>query len=147
MEVDERIRILVREDGSVDWEGAKASGVEVAKFGVELWERLNGKEESGELPSLSDLLGKVEAKTPDTEEIRRLQDKVDDALKLVIEAKQKQNDLREILQLRKLNAKKILPEEIRELRHSDQRVKEVQKQLKIYAMNLDMEKICEYINK
>jgi hypothetical protein len=70
--VDERIRILVREDGSVDWEGAKASGKEVAKFGTELWERLNGKEESGDLPSISEIFGSVQAEQPQTEEIKSL---------------------------------------------------------------------------
>ena len=37
--------ILVREDGTVDWDGAWSSSKEVARFGGELWERLNGKAE------------------------------------------------------------------------------------------------------
>lgn len=52
-EIQESLRVIVREDGTVDWDGAKETGKEVAKFGAELWERLNGKEESEGLPSLA----------------------------------------------------------------------------------------------
>ena len=45
--ISETLRVIVREDGTVDWDGAKSTGREVAKFGKELWERLNGKEEEG----------------------------------------------------------------------------------------------------
>ena len=53
-ELKESLRVIVREDGSVDWDGATAAGKEVAKFGTELWERLNGKEEG--VPSLAELV-------------------------------------------------------------------------------------------
>lgn len=43
-ELQTSLRVVVREDGSVDWDGALETGKEVAKFGKELWERINGKE-------------------------------------------------------------------------------------------------------
>jgi hypothetical protein len=71
-ELQESLKLILREDGSVDWEGASAAGQEVAKFGTELWERLNGKEETEGFPSLSEILGQVPAKELVTEEIKRL---------------------------------------------------------------------------
>ena len=71
-ELKESLKLIVREDGSVDWEGASAAGQEVAKFGTELWERLNGKEETEGFPSFSEILGQVQAKELVTEEITRL---------------------------------------------------------------------------
>ena len=43
----------------MDWDGAIASGREVARFGAELWERLNGKEKEEGLPSLAEIFGQV----------------------------------------------------------------------------------------
>jgi hypothetical protein len=40
--------LFVREDGTVDWDGAIQSGREVAKFGKELWERINGQDPHAE---------------------------------------------------------------------------------------------------
>ena len=34
------INIVVRDDGTVDWDEALASSREVARFGAELWERI-----------------------------------------------------------------------------------------------------------
>ncbi len=56
------LRVSVREDGTVDWEDTIASGTEVAKFGTQLWERLNGKEETAEGMSIMELLKPVPAK-------------------------------------------------------------------------------------
>ncbi|KAG5177913.1 hypothetical protein JKP88DRAFT_331106 [Tribonema minus] len=36
--------LFVRDDGTVDWDGAIQSGREVARFGKELWERINGQD-------------------------------------------------------------------------------------------------------
>ena len=44
---------------TVDWDGAIASGKEVARFGAELWERLNGKEEAEGFPSIAEIFGQV----------------------------------------------------------------------------------------
>lgn len=43
-----QLQLFVREDGTVDWDGALASGKEMAKFGGELWDRLNGQHPEGE---------------------------------------------------------------------------------------------------
>jgi hypothetical protein len=100
----------------VDWDGAIASGREVARFGAELWERLNGKEEEEGLPSLSELFGqvtihfsnimtmmtwtclaKVPAKTTETEEIKSLAGIVNEKKQDVLDALKKRDDLREML--------------------------------------------------
>jgi len=47
----------------------------VAKFGTELWERLNGKEEGQ--PSLGELFGQVQESVPQSEEIDRW-DRIED---------------------------------------------------------------------
>lgn len=143
--VDERIRILVREDGSVDWEGAKASGKEVAKFGTELWERLNGKEEAGELPSLSEIFIQVQAEEPKTKEIERLATIVEQTKNDVKQAVDSFNALQFSLRQRRNGGAAIDEAELLTLRQYDNRVKELEKRLTIFTMNLDMEKICVYI--
>ena len=40
-----RLELFVREDGTVDWDGAMESGRELAVFGQEVWDRLNGRGE------------------------------------------------------------------------------------------------------
>jgi len=40
---NEAFRLIVREDGTVDWDGVIEGGREVAQFGADLWRRLNAK--------------------------------------------------------------------------------------------------------
>jgi hypothetical protein len=47
IDVDDPTAVFIRKDGTVDWDGAMDKGREVAKFGNELWDRVNGVEEGG----------------------------------------------------------------------------------------------------
>lgn len=114
--VDERIRILVREDGSVDWEGAKASGKEVAKFGTELWERLNGKEEEEGMPSIAEIFGQVQAIEPETEEIKRLTAIVQQAKDDVTQAEEAFKSLRAALRQDRKERKELNDKDLVTLR-------------------------------
>jgi len=141
-----RLRILVREDGTVDWDGALAGGKEVARFGAELWERLNGKQKEEGLPSLSELFGQAQAKTMETEEIRSLSAIATESKNDVSEAIRNRDDLKvKLRQIRREGVAEIPQEDIETLRRLDIRVKELEKRLKLYTLNLDMEKVCEYI--
>lgn len=141
-----RLRILVREDGTVDWDGALAGGKEVARFGAELWERLNGKQKEEGLPSLSELFGQAQAKTMETEEIQSLSAIATESKNDVTEAIRNRDDLKvKLRQIRREGVAEIPQEDIETLRRLDIRVKELEKRLKLYTLNLDMEKVCEYI--
>eukprot|EP01036_Dinobryon_divergens_P033785 gene33785-43656_t len=140
------LRILVREDGTVDWDGAIASGREVARFGAELWERLNGKEKEEGLPSLAEIFGQAEVKSIETDEIKSLKAIVSESKQDVSDAVTTRNILREKLrELRRAGDVEVSQEDVQTLRQLDVRIKELEKRLKLYTLNLDMEKVCEYI--
>jgi hypothetical protein len=82
--------LFVRDDGTVDWDGAIASGKEVAKFGQELWERINGqdpaKKEDG-----PNLFGGSQRKEPEPESMYELRE-LDCSLQKDLEMKKMQAD-------------------------------------------------------
>ena len=88
------LRVFVRDDGTVDWEETLASGKEVARFGSELWERLNGKDAKDDQTTLSfaEVFGQKQAKQPDTQETMRLAAEVRSTLEMLTAAEQ-QRDL------------------------------------------------------
>jgi hypothetical protein len=79
---DGGFRLVLREDGTVDWDGAVASSREVAKFGKELWVRLNGKEVETP-PALTEVFGQAQPTIPVTEDIEKLQTIVNNAQKVL----------------------------------------------------------------
>jgi hypothetical protein len=133
-------RILVREDGTVDWEDALASGKEVAKFGTELWERLNGKEEGP--PSISELFGQVSVKLPVTDEISKLETLVNSTQRTLFGLMQERDQLRGKLVVYKKDSKQIPASDLKELRSLEFRLREQEKRLKLLKLDLDMEQIC-----
>lgn len=139
-EVLPSLRILVREDGTVDWEDALASGKEVAKFGTELWERLNGKEEGP--PSISELFGQVSVKIPVTDEINKLETLVNSTQRILFGLKQERDQLRGKLVSYKKDSQQIPASDLKELRSLEFRLKEQEKRLKLLKLDLDMEQIC-----
>eukprot|EP01041_Mallomonas_annulata_P006310 gene6310-12768_t len=139
------LRVFVREDGTVDWEDAIASGKEVAKYGTELWERLNGKEEKDGLPSVSELLGQAQAKLLETPEALRLKAEMDTARLLLDNAVKQRNDARAELRKNRREGLDIDSNELNILRRKDSLVKELEKRLRLCTLNLDMERICVYV--
>jgi len=134
------LRILVREDGTIDWDDAIASSREVAKFGTELWERLNGKEEG--LPSISELFGQVAVKLPVTEEIAKLESLVNSTQGILIRIAEERDRLRNQLVVAKKAGNEISPSDLQALRALDIRLKDQEKRLKLLKLDLDMEQIC-----
>lgn len=144
-ELKESLKLIVREDGSVDWEGASAAGQEVAKFGTELWERLNGKEETEGFPSFSEILGQVQAKELVTEEITKLTQSVSNAKAAVTEMFYSRDQLKAKLRQERKDGNSISDEDVQTLKMVDSRVKELEKRLKLFTLDLDIERICVYL--
>jgi hypothetical protein len=144
-ELKESLKLIVREDGSVDWEGASAAGQEVAKFGTELWERLNGKEETEGFPSLSEILGQVPAKEIVTEEVTRLRNSVSNVKKSVDEMIDSRDQLKTQLRLERKEGKIIADGDVQALKRADVRVKELEKRLRLFTLDFDIERICVYL--
>ena len=144
-ELKESLKLIVREDGSVDWEGASAAGQEVAKFGTELWERLNGKEETEGFPSFSEILGQVQAKELVTEEITRLSKAVLAAKDAVNEMIKSRDQLKIKLRQERKDGNSISGDDVQSLKGVDVRVKELEKRLRLFTLDLDIERICVYL--
>lgn len=142
-DLKESLKLIVREDGTVDWEGASAAGQEVAKFGTELWERLNGKEEG--FPSFSEMLGQVQAKELVTEEITRLSKSVANARDAMNETIRSRDQLKVKLRQERKDGNSISEVDVQTLKVSDVRVKEQEKRLRLFTLDLDIERICVYL--
>lgn len=136
------LRVSVREDGTVDWEDTIASGTEVAKFGTQLWERLNGKEETSEGLSIMELLKPVPAKMVATPEVARLDGLVNATRLSLVNLSMEKDSLKNTLREAKSQGKEISSCELQQLRLLDFRCKEEEKRLKLISLDRDMELIC-----
>ena len=134
------LRVLVREDGTIDWEDAIASSREVAKFGTELWERLNGKEEG--VPSFSELLGRVPVKFQKTEQIVKLETLVNSSNIHLLSLQTERDGLKTRLRAARKANKSVASDELEVLRRLEFRVKEQDTRLKLLRLDMDMEEIC-----
>ena len=119
-ELKESLRVIVREDGSVDWDGATAAGKEVAKFGAELWERLNGKEEG--IPSFSELIMPVQAKEHVTEQTVRLSKAVANVKETLARSMTDRDALKTKLRHERKEGRMISTDDIQTLKRADSRV-------------------------
>lgn len=144
-ELRDSLKVFVREDGTVDWDGAIASGREVAKFGTELWERLNGKDETEGLPSIGELLNPVPVAEPVTDEILRLKAIVKDAKQVLDATMKTRDDLKAKLRQARKEGNAISQDNVLTLRKLDVMVKELEKRLRLFTVDLDMERICVYL--
>ena len=141
-ELRESLRVFVREDGSVDWDGAIASGREVAKFGAELWERLNGKDESEGLPSISEIFGQAQAKEPENENTFKLQSLIFDAKANLSAAINIRDLLKTKLRQSKRDGTDISQNDLQQLRELDVRVKDLGKCMQLFLVDLGILLIC-----
>lgn len=139
------LRVFVREDGTVDWEEALASGKEVAKFGTELWERLNGKEEKEGLPSVAELLGQVAVKQLETVSIQQLRDEVNAAKDFLQTTIKQCNEARNIIRRTRKEGLTVSLEDLLNLRKHEAAVAEANKKVTLAQLDLDMERICVYL--
>ena len=142
-ELKESLTILVREDGTVDWDSAKASSKEVAKFGQELWERLNGKEEG--IPTISEIFRSVQVKEPITPSIEALSLKLSNSQLTLDNAIKTKESLRN--RIRQIRREGLIIDEsdLTSLLRLDLRIKELEKWVKLLSLDFDMERICVYL--
>ncbi|CAN0508477.1 unnamed protein product, partial [Ectocarpus sp. 12 AP-2014] len=140
--------LFVRDDGTVDWDGAIQSGREVARFGQELWDRINGQnpDEEGGLAAGGSHGGgdKNTKKIPEDsavmlelraigEELEGRQEQLQrelDALKAEARA---QEATWKTLERRKA---------IRRIRSKQEQLDNATKQLQLHNIDVDMERIC-----
>ncbi|CAM9900010.1 unnamed protein product, partial [Ectocarpus sp. 13 AM-2016] len=140
--------LFVRDDGTVDWDGAIQSGREVARFGQELWDRINGQnpdEEGGLAPG-----GSHGGGDKNTKEIPE-----DSAVMLELRAigeelEGRQEQLQRELDALKAEARaqeatwKTLErrQAIRRIRSKQEQLDNATKQLQLHNIDVDMERIC-----
>lgn len=140
------LSFLVREDGTVDWDEAIATSKEVARMGAELWERLNGREQEEGFPSFSELMGTKRVKEEElTEEVKRLK-KVKKKAEIAL------NQMRERSQLKKTElwmsieqGNNLTNSARAELKTIDEKTSELSKLFTLCELNLDIERICVYL--
>ena len=122
---------------------AKKSSREVAKFGVELWERINGKEEG--FPSLPELFGQMQSKVIETDEIKRLNEIVIIARNELADITAARNDLKGKLRASRRTNTTIESADIQKLQLLELNLKEMEKRVKVFTLNYDMERVCVYL--
>lgn len=140
--------LFLRDDGTVDWDGAIQSGREVARFGQELWDRINGQnphDEGGvgghggadktprDLPEDSEqMLLLSSAGAALSAQVDQLQKDVD-ALKADARAKEKT-----WTGLDRRNAQ-------REIRANEKPLANARRQMRLHSIDVDMERVCYII--
>ncbi|CAM9183987.1 unnamed protein product, partial [Sphacelaria rigidula] len=142
--------LFLRDDGTVDWDGAIQSGREVARFGQELWDRINGQnphdegalaggghggadKSTRELPEDSAAmvsLGAVEAVL--SARVEQLQKELD-AMKADARAQEKK-----WTNIDRRNAQ-------RGIRDKEKVLATAQRQLRLHKIDVDMERVCYII--
>jgi len=140
------LRFKVREDGSVDWDEALTSPREAARFAGELWERLNGKKDEESLPSFREIFSFAQVETEKaTEEIVRLKEdlakKESDLKKVLEEDAARKEELRQS----RSEGCAISDIDLVKLRQTKDRAKELRNLVTLSELNLDMERICVYL--
>jgi rRNA maturation endonuclease Nob1 len=144
-ELRQSFKVILREDGTVDWDGAATAGREVAKFGSELWERINGKEETEGMPSLQELLGQATVSEPSSEEIVALRVHVEAARSRFQSAVRYRDDVKAKLRQDRKDGRVLSKDDLKSLKRLDARVKELEKRLTLFTLDLDIERICAYL--
>ena len=144
-ESKERQRIFLREDGTIDWDGAIASGREVAKFGTELFERLNGKSGKEGLPSIGELLSQAQERTPESEETKRLVAVVAGAKESLEKAQKELMAARTRLRDARKEGMEVTTSDLQGIRLLEARVKDEELKVKLFSLDLDMERICLFL--
>ena len=140
------LSFVVREDGSVDWDEALASTREAARFGAELWERLNGKEAEEGLPSLAEMLGQAQVtEKKQTEEIVRLVEAADTAEGRLQTLLEKEADFKARLRVMRAEGLGISSEDVATLHRMEDKVMELRKVVTLNRLDLDMERVCVYL--
>jgi hypothetical protein len=144
-DIKEKLNVFVREDGTIDWDGAIASGKEVAKFGTELFERLNGKGEAEGMLSMAELFGQVQEPEPENDETRRLSGIVEEAKLELVRVQAEAETMRSNLREARRNGQGVTSADLQQLRLLDARAKDEEQKVRLFALDLDLERICLFL--
>jgi len=137
------LNFVVREDGSVDWNEVLADSREVARFGRELWERLNGKEEEADIAQLFGIgQNQSEVLTDEVQRLREVASKASESLSLMLE---RETSTKEQLREATSDGRPLSSQDLAQLRRIDEKLGELRKLVTISNLNLDMERICVYL--
>eukprot|EP00667_Euglena_gracilis_P004408 EG_transcript_4428 len=143
-----RLELFVREDGTVDWDGTIERGRELAVFGKEVWDRLNGRatEEAEGAPSPSPRNPVATLSAIDEHEsILALKAKVEALETSLAEAHALRDQKQAALWELRSRGDVVTPQQRLELRGVAQTVVELRRKLAIQKLDLDMERICLYL--
>ena len=143
-DVKQSLSVIIRDDGTVDWDEAISTGRQVSKLGSELLQRLNGKEEDSEV-SITELLGQSTVKEVETPEVVEKKQLVNDENIVLDKLLAERDTLLLSLRARKETRVEVSQDEMQELRQLDVRAKDMAKKIKLFRMDLDMERICVYL--
>jgi hypothetical protein len=148
-DVKQSLSVILREDGTVDWDEAISTGRQVGKLGTELWERLNGKEETGEIPNLTDLMGQSTVKEVETDTIKEKRAVVEEGNTQLDAVLAERDDLLQRLRAARTlggeGGNEVAPADLQTLRQLDIKAKDLSKKIKLFSLDFDMERICEYL--
>eukprot|EP00668_Euglena_longa_P017204 GGOE01021567.1.p1 GENE.GGOE01021567.1~~GGOE01021567.1.p1 ORF type:complete len:640 (-),score=149.32 GGOE01021567.1:278-2023(-) len=143
-----RLQLFVREDGTVDWDGAIERGRELAVFGKEVWARLNGRAtEEGHhtgAPSPRSPMATLSS-IDERESIRGLRGKVEALEASLAEAHELRDQKQAALWELRAEGKVVTPEMRLEMRGAAHAALELRRKLAIQKLDLDMERICLYL--
>jgi hypothetical protein len=120
-------------------------GKEIAKFGAELWERLNGKEEG--MPTFAELFGQAQEKTPQSAEVALLSTALESSQAQLAETLRKREVLRASVRAARKDGGVVSKESAQALKHLDVLAQEQSVRRRVLSATLDMEKICAHLGR
>jgi len=160
---DLKVKLYVREDGTVDWDGALQDRAALKEFGSDVWARINGmdpinlSDDDDDNDNLSDTMAhaphdneKVTAKIIETEAIKEMKAKLD-ALSKELESMEKDHKALLISAVSQksavanINLATIDPSLRAKIRISDDALKTKQLEVTIQSLNYELERIFTYL--
>ncbi|KAM3573360.1 hypothetical protein VYU27_004660 [Nannochloropsis oceanica] len=135
--------VFVREDGTVDWDGAFQSGKELAKYSGEVFERLQGKSPGEEEtpPKASTSLATIDA-TPGMQVLQQFLQQLESGLRSAEDERDKILELHKALRKQGLDVSKA---QKGELRIAEDQAVEMRRRVELQRLDMDMERVCAYI--
>jgi len=156
---DLKVKLYVREDGTVDWDGALQDRAALKQFGSAVWARINGMDPQNlsDDDNLSDNIAahaqesdKVTAKIIETEAIKQMKAKLDS---LTQQLKNMEKDHKALLisavsegsAVANINLATIDPSLRAKIRSSDDALQTKQLEVTIQSLNYELERIFTYL--
>mmetsp|Transcript_10198 Transcript_10198/g.12609 ORF Transcript_10198/g.12609 Transcript_10198/m.12609 type:complete len:738 (+) Transcript_10198:233-2446(+) len=145
-------RLYVREDGSIDWDGALQDRAAVKLFGTAVWSRINGMEPDGEQEVVEDEGGKkkVTAKIIETKALKEMKGKLDE-LRMEYDAMETKHMalLNSAISpgstIANINLASLSPKLRFEIRSSESALNTKKEALTLFTINYELERIFTYL--